>query len=176
MQTIKLKENQRLFTNKGAAPMGYGLPAAIGAYFADKKPIICIEGDGSLHMNIHELQTVYYNKIPIKIFIINNGGYLSIKQTQDNLCNGIRSLSCEKSGLSLPNYSKLANAYNIKYNFIKSNDDIDIVLSNVFDKNNLYIPEIIEIFVNKNEVFKPKVMAKFINNKIIPGKLEDIEW
>ena len=86
-QAFKIKKGQRLFTNSGHAPMGWGLPAAIGAYFAtkdsrSKSKIICLTGEGGLQMNIQELATVLHHKIPIKIFVYNNGGYLTIKQTQ----------------------------------------------------------------------------------------------
>ena len=74
LQTMKLKQNQRLFTNVGCASMGYGLPASIGACFANgKNPVICIEGDGSLQMNIQELQTIVHHNLPLKIFVINHG-------------------------------------------------------------------------------------------------------
>ena len=82
-QAFNIKKNQKLYTNSGHAPMGWGLPAAIGAYFASKrKKIICITGEGGLQMNIQELSTIMHHQIPIKIFIYNNGGYLTIKQTQ----------------------------------------------------------------------------------------------
>ena len=88
-QTLKIKSEQRLFSNSGAASMGYGLPAAIGASVANlNKKIICIEGDGSIQMNIQELATLKSNKLKIKLIIIENGGYLSIKQTQERFFNG----------------------------------------------------------------------------------------
>ena len=87
-QTLKIKSEQRLFSNSGAASMGYGLPAAIGASVANlNKKIICIEGDGSIQMNIQELATLKSNKLKIKLIIIENGGYLSIKQTQERFFN-----------------------------------------------------------------------------------------
>lgn len=81
MQVVELKDNQRLITNTGCAPMGYGLPCAIGVASTGQKTL-CIEGDGSLHLNIHELQTMMHNKLPIKLLLLNNDGYLSIKVTQ----------------------------------------------------------------------------------------------
>ena len=84
-QALEIKEKQKFYTNSGHAPMGWGLPAAIGAFFANRKSInniICLTGEGGLQMNLQELATVMHNKIPIKLFIFNNGGYLTIKQTQ----------------------------------------------------------------------------------------------
>ena len=82
-QAFTTKKNQKIFTNSGHAPMGWGLPAAVGAYFAsNRKKIICLTGEGGFQMNLQELATVLHHKIPVKVFIYNNGGYLTIKQTQ----------------------------------------------------------------------------------------------
>ena len=83
-QAFLNKKKQSLFTNSGHAPMGWGLPAAVGASSNNKKfeKVICLTGEGGFQMNIQELATVMYNKIPVKIFIFNNGGYLTINQTQ----------------------------------------------------------------------------------------------
>lgn len=87
-QAAKIKDGQRLFTNSGCAAMGYGFPASIGAAVARHgKKVICLDGDGSFQMNLQELQTVVHNKINLKIFILNNNGYHSIRQTQTNLFN-----------------------------------------------------------------------------------------
>jgi acetolactate synthase-1/2/3 large subunit len=175
MQVLKLKKNQRLFSNKSTAPMGYGLPAAIGACFANnKKQIICLEGDGSLHMNIHELQVVFQHQLPIKIFVFNNDGYLSIKITQKSFCNGLLSLSNSSSGLTLPSYKKIAQAYNIPYTSIKNNKNLQHQIDKCFDVTG---PQIIEIFVDPNEFHEPKVMAQIDDNgNFIPGELENIKW
>jgi acetolactate synthase-1/2/3 large subunit len=175
MQVLKLKKNQRLFSNKSTAPMGYGLPAAIGACFANnKEPLICLEGDGSLHMNIHELQVVYQHQLPIKIFVFNNDGYLSIKITQKSFCNNLLSLSNASSGLTLPSYKKIAQAYNIPYKAIKSNKDLQHQVDKCFEING---PQIIEVFVDPNEFHEPKVMAQIDDNgNFIPGELENIKW
>lgn len=175
MQVIKLKKNQRLFSNKSTAPMGYGLPAAIGACFANKKKsVICLEGDGSLHMNIHELQTVVQNQLPIKLFVFNNDGYLSIKITQKTFCKGLLSLSDASSGLTLPCYKKIARAYGISYRAIKSKSNLKEQLNKVFETT---LPELIEVFVDPNEFHEPKVVATLDSNgKFIPGELKDIKW
>lgn len=173
LKTINLKDQQRLFSNEGTAPMGYGLPAAIGAYYGNKKPIICIEGDGSIMMNIQELETVKHNKIPLKIFIINNEGYLSIKLTQNSFFKGHLVASEFSSGVSIPSFSKIANAFGLEYFSIHNNQQIDSVLNKVFNNNN---SAIIEIFTDPNEQHEPKVVARGIDTdgKIIPGELTNM--
>jgi acetolactate synthase-1/2/3 large subunit len=175
MQVIKLKKGQRLFSNKSTAPMGYGLPSAIGACFAnDKKDVVCLEGDGSLHMNIHELQVIVQNNLPVKIFIINNNGYTSIKITQKSFCEGLLSLSNPNSGLTLPNYKKIAKAYGIPYSKIKGNKNIQQKVNECFGKPG---PQFIEVFVDENEFHEPKVTAKLDSEgKFVPGNLKDIKW
>ena len=124
MQGFKILNpiKQRLFTSSGLAAMGFGLPGAIGAYFAQKKdPIICITGDGGLMFNIQELQTVSNYKIPIKIFVIENQGYLTMKLMQ--LKNFNRYVgSTLNSGISFPDFKKISEAFNLKYFRLKKNN------------------------------------------------------
>lgn len=175
MQVLKLKKNQRLFNNKGTAPMGYGLPAAIGACFAnDKKQILCLEGDGSIHMNIHELQVVVQNELPIKIIVFNNDGYLSIKLSQRALCNGNLSLSSRSSGLTLPNYKKIAKAYGISYKRIKNMTKLKKELAESFNTN---IPELIEVFVEPDGIHEPRVLSSLNKDgKFEQDTLDNIKW
>lgn len=174
LKTITLKHNQRLFSNEGTAPMGYGLPAAIGAYFGSNKPIICLEGDGSIMMNLQELETVRHHNIPLKLFIINNEGYLSIKLTQKSFFKGNLVASEKSSGVSIPSFSQLAQVFGFKYASISSNDDIDRTLSKVFTHSGE--PTIIEVFTDPNELHEPKVVAKGVdqNGNIIPGELTNM--
>lgn len=174
LQSCKLKPNQRLFTNVGCASMGYGLPAAIGASFLDlNQDIICIEGDGSLQMNIQELQTVVHHNLPIKLFVINNDGYLSIKITQDSFFKGVEVASGKESGVSFPNLKKISKAYGIPYFSIKSNNKYDAVLKDVFNQKG---PVICELFTHPFEKHEPKVVHKGVDNNgnIIPGSLTDM--
>ena len=172
MQVAKLKDGQRLITNTGGAPLGYGLPCAIGA--ATNHNILCIEGDGSLHTNIHELQTVKHNNIPIKILLINNDGYLSIKITQNSFFNGRLVASEKSSGVTFPDYKKIADAYDIPFIRVHSNAEIDSTLKELFEING---PAICEIITNPEEVHEPKVIAKLDENgNFIPGLLENIKW
>jgi acetolactate synthase-1/2/3 large subunit len=172
LQTLNLKNNQRLFTNVGCASMGYGLPAAIGACYGNNKdPVICIEGDGSIMMNLQELQTVKGNNLPIKIILINNEGYLSIKMTQDSFF-GSKFASGPKNGVTLPNFEKIAKSFDIDYISIKNNNEIN-KLEKLIDDDKPYI---IEVFTHPNEKHEPKVTHKGIDKdgKIIPGTLTDM--
>ena len=155
--------------------MGYGLPAAIGAYYGsdNTEPIICIEGDGSLMMNLQELETAKHNNVPLKLFVLNNDGYLSIKLTQNSFFKGHLCGSEKTSGVSIPSFKKIAEAFDISYVSIHSHDEIDNALKKVFSTNKIML---IEIFSDPHELHEPKVSAKGIdtNGKIIPGNLEDI--
>ena len=105
-----------MFTNSGCAAMGYALPAAIGVAVSDSsRRTICIDGDGSVMMNLQELATVEYNKLDLKLFILNNNGYLSIRQTQRNLFNPPYIGIDRESGIGFPDFEKLADAFNIDY-------------------------------------------------------------
>ena len=172
MQVLDLKGNQRLITNTGCAPMGYGLPAAIGASVHHK--IICLEGDGSLHLNIHELQTLKHYGLPIKLILLNNDGYLSIKISQKTLFDS-RFVGCDKnSGVSFPDFEKIIKAYELPYYKIENNSQIDDILHDFLNSSG---PAVLEVYTDPNEVHEPKVMPK-LNGEgaFIPGNLENIKW
>jgi acetolactate synthase-1/2/3 large subunit len=172
MQVAKLKDGQRLITNTGGAPLGYGLPCAVGA--ATHHNILCIEGDGSLHLNVHELQTVRHNNLPIKILLINNDGYLSMKITQKIFFDG-RLVAAEKSsGVTFPDYQKVADVYDIPFIRAHNNEEIDSALDKFFKIDG---PAICEVMTHPDEVHEPKVIARLDENgNFIPGLLENISW
>lgn len=115
IQAFKVKKGQRLFSAMGNSPMSYSFPASIGASIAlNKKPVICIIGDGGFQMNIQELQTVLYYNLPIKIFIINNHSYGIIKQFQEMYFEGKYIATTPKSGYSVPDFIKIGKAYGLK--------------------------------------------------------------
>jgi acetolactate synthase-1/2/3 large subunit len=173
MQVLKLKGDQRLITNTGNAPMGYGLPAAIGAA-STKIPVVCIEGDGSLHLNVHELQTVKHYNLPIKIILFNNDGYTSIKISQKAFFNGKFVASEKNSGVSFPNFKKLINAYDLKYMSIENHSLMKDILKQFLS---LEGPAVLEVFTDPEEFHEPKVVAKLgSDGKFIPGNLQDIKW
>lgn len=164
-QAISIKQGQRLFTNSGCAAMGYGFPAAIGCCVALRgKRVICIDGDGSFQMNIQELQTVIYNKLNLKIFIINNNGYHSIRQTQTNLFTPPLVGVCKENGISFPNLKKLADAYEIEYYCIKTILDVKKVMPSVLETIG---PAICEVFVNEQQNFEPKLSSRVLEDGTI---------
>ena len=174
LQTYQLTKDQRMFTNVGCASMGYGLPAAIGACFVDgHSDIICIEGDGSLQMNVQELQTMVHHQLPLKLIVINNDGYLSIKITQGAFFGGKEVASGKESGISFPDLSKLAEAYGIPFIRVTSNDQYDEKLKEMFSIKG---PVICELMTHPHEKHEPKVVHKGIDSdgKIIPGELTDM--
>ena len=172
-QAFKIKNGQKLFTNSGHAPMGWRLPAAIGACYASKKHrVICITGEGGLQMNIQELATVMHNKLPIKIFIYNNGGYLTIKQTQQLGFNSRIMGSNSKSGISFPNYKEIAKSHKIKYTRISNSKNLKSKIKKVLLGNK---PIICELMLDHNQEQMPKAINKRMpNGKSVPTKFEDM--
>lgn len=128
-QSLQINEkNIRLFSSCGQCSMGFGLPGSIGAYIADqKKETIVIAGDGGFQMNIQELQTLIHYNIPVKIFILNNNGYLAIKLMQQNLFNKNYVASNIESGVSSPDFNKVAESYGLKTFSINKNSEINII-------------------------------------------------
>jgi acetolactate synthase I/II/III large subunit len=171
---MRMYGDQRVFTNVGCASMGYGLPAAIGACIANnREDVICIEGDGSIMMNLQELQTVVGYKLPLKIFVINNRGYSSIKQTQKTFFNGHLAASSPETGVTLPDFCSVADAFGIRTCSVSRNEGINEVLSFMLDEPG---PCLCEIYAHPNEPFEPKVVPKGVdaNGKIIPGDLTNM--
>ena len=171
---FKNKPGQRIFLTSGLGSMGYGIPASIGACFANKKkPMVLIEGDGSFHQNIQELAVIKKFNLPITIFIFNNKGYSSIRNTQKNYFKGRYLGTGPESNLIFPDLKNISNAYGIKYleiNSIKKfNNQIDKIIKN------LKIPKIIDLKIKPNEILKPKVSAiPLKNGNIISMPLEDM--
>ena len=152
IQSFKIKFGQKLFSAFGNSPMGYSLPASIGASIAKgKKRIICIDGDGSIQINLQELHTIDKLKLPIKIFILNNGGYGIIKQFQE-LYLGKRYEASGK-GVSNPDFKKISNAFNINYNLIKNHNELK-KLDKIIDSKKA---EIIEVRLKDNQKIIPKL-------------------
>jgi acetolactate synthase-1/2/3 large subunit len=157
-QAINIKKDQRVFTNCGLASMGWGLPAAVGVAISQKKgQTICISGEGGLQMNIQELATIAHHKLPIKIFVLNNGGYLTIKQTQEIGFNG-RLMGCnEDSGLSFPEFSNIAQAYRIKFIKISSQENLSSIIQGILNSEG---PVFCEIMMDPNQELAPKALNR----------------
>lgn len=172
-QAAIIKKGQRLYHNSGSAPMGYDLPAAIGACIASGgKRVICIAGDGSIQLNIQELQTIVGYRFPIKLFILNNDGYLSIKQTQQNYFNG-RFVGCDPgSGVTFPDFGKLAVAYDIPYHACRTNDEMrQAIRATICNEG----PQICELFLDLDQGFAPKLASRQLaDGRIVSPALEDM--
>ena len=172
-QAANLKLGQRLWTNSGCATMGYDLPASIGAHKGSgNKSIICLAGDGSIMMNLQELQTIAGNKYPIKIFILNNSGYVSIFQTHRNFFNGVEVGGGPKSGVTFPNFEKLSQAFDLPYRKAEKHDELDEVIRATLAIEG---PAVCEIMIDENVVFAPKLGAKqHPDGRITSPPLEDL--
>lgn len=170
-QVAQLKDRQRLFSNSGSASMGYDLPAAIGAAVArGGKRVICLAGDGSLQMNIQEFQTLAHHRWPIKLFVLNNNGYLSIRQTQSAFF-GLGVGADPTSGVSFPDFVQVAEAYGLQARRIVQPDfagDIRSVLASCS-------PEVCEVMLDPTQGFEPKLSSrKLPDGRMVSSPLEDM--
>ena len=172
-QAAEIKKGQRLFTNSGCASMGYGLPAALGACIAEgEKRVICLDGDGSLMMNLQELQTIRYNNCNMKLFVLNNNGYHSIRQTQNNLFkNGLVGV-CDGNGVNFPPFDKLADTFGFRYFKIDSLDGIEEKLQEVLNTDG---PVLCEAILDEAQNFAPKLSSKVLpDGKIVSPPIDDM--
>lgn len=171
-QAMDSKKGQRLLLNSGDASMGYGLPAAIGVCEAGGKDTVCLEGDGSIMMNLQELQTVKTNNLPIKIFVIKNGEYISIIQTQRNFFNG-RLTGCNaQSGVEVPDFVKVAKSFGLPTVRLTKNRDLEKGLKKVLAMRG---PVVCELDCTPDYTFSPKLSArKLADGTMVSPTLEDM--
>ncbi len=172
-QVLKLKQGQRLMTSTGLGEMGYGLPAAIGASFANNRgEVLCLNCDGGMMMNLQELQTVVHHKLPIKIVIFNNDGYLMIKHTQKALFDGRNAGTDKASGVSCPDYGALGAAFNIPTFQIRTWKDFETIIPEL---QSIEGPVICEVFMHPRQLFVPKLgLAIQKDGSLISPPLEDL--
>ena len=172
-QVLKIKKGQRLMTSTGLGEMGYGLPAAVGAAFgAPGTEIFCLNCDGGMMMNLQELQTIVHHKLPVKIVIFNNEGYLMIKHTQKSLFQGRETSINKSTGMSCPDYTKVATAFGIKSFQIRTWSDFDEVIPLVQEQIG---PVICEVFMDPEQLFVPKLgLVPQKDGSIISPPLEDL--
>lgn len=169
-----IKKNSRFIINSAVASMGYDLPAAIGACVADGgRELVCVTGDGSIQMNLQELQTILTNQLPIKIFVINNQGYHSIRQTQQNFFGEpLVGIGADSGDLSFPSMGKLAWAYGYPYCCCEKNEDLDWMIAQMLGKEG---PAICEIVVGTKQMFEPKSATKRLEDgTLVSPPLEDL--
>lgn len=171
--TFKNKRNQRLLATGSLGSMGYGIPSSIGGCLAsNKKRTICIEGDGSLQLNIQELASISGMNLPIKIFVLNNGGYLSIMNMQKSHFNSNFVGANKESHLFIPNIVEVANAYGLKTFSIDSHKDISSKINEVINTEG---PVLCEIVTNPNTPIQPKVVSTVQSDGSMKSKpLEDL--
>jgi acetolactate synthase-1/2/3 large subunit len=172
-QVAQLKPSQRLWTNSGCASMGYEIPAAIGAFKGSGgKSIICIAGDGSIMMNLQELQTISGNRLDIKVFILNNQGYSSIFQTHRNFFNGVEVGAGPSSGVTFPDFGKLSFAFGLPYFKCSAHQEVADAISKIMAVDG---PAICEIMIDENQPFAPKLSSKQLaDGSIVSPSLEDM--
>lgn len=173
-QAYVIQKGSRMANNSAIASMGYGLPAAIGTCIGGgRRETICLEGDGSIMMNLQELQTILTNRLPIKIFLINNSGYHSIRITQTNLFNkNFVGIGEESGDLSFPEFRKIAQAFGYRYYAAHSNAQMKAVVDEVLS---LEGPVFTEIFTDTEQVWEPKSSTKRLpDGTLVSPPLEDL--
>ncbi len=170
---MRLKKDHTMFTSLGLGEMGYGLPGAIGASFTDKnRMVVCLNCDGGMMMNLQELQTIIHHKLPVKIIVFNNDGYLMIKHTQKLLFNGSYSCVNEATGVSTPDYSKLGEALGFETYQVVGESNLPHLLKHMFSGPS---PCIMEIFMDPEQNSLPKVKrVPQENGTIAPASLEEM--
>ncbi len=172
-QAAFLKPGQRLYTNSGCASMGYDLPAAIGAAFGSPgRDIVCLAGDGSIQMNLAELQTIVMHDLPVKLFVLNNQGYHSIRQTQQNYFPD-NVIGCgTDSGLGFAPFRKLADACGFAYHAARSMDELNEAIQETLSGAG---PQMCEVFLDLSQQFAPKVSSrKLEDGRMVSAPLEDM--
>ncbi|MCF0132446.1 MAG: thiamine pyrophosphate-binding protein [Blautia sp.] len=173
-QAFQVKKGQRFITNPNTAAMGFCLPAAIGiSTAANKGEVVCVTGEGSLQMNLQELQTIYQNQLPVKVFVINNQGYHSIRQTQQNYFGEpLVGIGEESGDLSFPDLSKLSAAYGFPYECCRDSSQLPEVIQRVLDCPGAVI---CEVFVTRYQKTEPKVASrKLEDGRMVSTPLEDM--
>lgn len=173
-QVANLKKGQRLWTNSGCATMGYDLPAAIGVYAGNPnlKRIVCIAGDGSIMMNLQELQTIAGYGIPVKVILLNNNGYVSIFQTHRNFFNGVEVGGGPKSNVTFPEFRRVAEAFGFTYSRAGGHSELEGAIRSALLSDS---PSVCELIIDENASFAPKLGAKsHPDGRITSPALEDL--
>ena len=173
-QAFRVKKGQRFITNPNTASMGFCLPGAIGVSVATGKgPVVCVTGEGSLQMNIQELQTIIQNRLPIKLFVINNQGYHSIRQTQQSYFKGpLVGVGAESGDLSFPDLGRLMPAYGFPYRAVHSSGELAEALRETLESETA---SVCEVFVTKYQKTEPKTSSKKLEDgRMVSAPLEDM--
>jgi acetolactate synthase-1/2/3 large subunit len=170
-QAGKLKKGQRLISNSGSASMGYDLPASVGVAVAKGGRVICLAGDGSLQMNVQELQTLVTHNLSVKIFVLNNGGYLSIRQTQTGFFQGRLIGTGATSGVTFPDMVKVGKAYGIPSFSIDKMTDLEMVKAELAKPG----PSLFDVQLDVAQGFEPRLRSRIMEDGTIKTpNLEDM--
>ena len=172
-QSYFIKDGSRFLMNCGISSMGYGLPAAVGAAVASGESVVCLEGDGSIMMNLQELQTVVTNRLPVKLFVINNNGYHQIRQTQKNVFgNALVGVGPESGDLGFPSFERIAQAFEMPYIKISSNAELHEKIAQALREPGYVLTE---VFVTEEQKFEPKSATKRLpDGRLTSPPLEDL--
>lgn len=174
-QACKIKQGQRMFTNSGCAAMGYGLPAALGAAVARQEKngrVLCVDGDGSLMMNVQELETISYNKLNVKLFVLNNNGYHSIRQTQKNLFKPPLIGLDPGTGVGFPEFDKLAEAFGFHYFELDNEKEAAATVEKALNTEG---PVFCNVVVDPAQNFVPKLSSKVLpDGSIVSPSMDDM--
>lgn len=174
-QAYVIQKGSRMANNSAVASMGYGLPAAIGTCIGGgRRDTVCLEGDGSIMMNLQELQTILTNRLPIKLFLINNSGYHSIRITQTNLFSDRCKIGIgpESGDLSFPKFELLAKAFGYPYFAAHSNEEMKTAVDQALKTDG---PVFTEIFTDTKQVWEPKSSTKRLpDGTLVSPPLEDL--
>lgn len=166
------KPKQRLIANFWVGTMGNDLPEAFGAAIAAKREVICTTGDGSIMMNLQELQTIKHYNVPVKIVLFSNQGYGTIRNTCKNFFDGTK-VGCDpESGVGMPNFEKVANAFGYHYRKCAANEEVEACLDWLFTSERHAFLEVMQDF---NDVFEPKLQSRLLpDNRFATPALHDM--
>ena len=172
-QAAKIKRGQRLFSDSGSAPMGFDLPAAVGACIgAGRKRVVCVTGDGSVMLNLQELQTIRGYDLPVKIFLLNNNGYHSIRQTQRNFFPGNDVGSGPESGVTFPDFQRVAYGFDLPFRRACDHGELASAVRGTLDEPG---PAMCELVLDLSQPFSPKVSSKRLpDGRMVTAPLEDM--
>lgn len=168
---LKLKNGQRSITSGGQAEMGYALPGAIGAYCASRETVVAINGDGSVMMNLQELETIAFNQIPVKICIMNNNGYSSIRHLQQNAFRG-RLIGTDSScGIGFPDFERIVKAFGIQYVRLENPEKLAEELKEVMQMEG---PVVCEVICEEEQEFLTVGTAFNKKKRLVNRPIEDL--
>ena len=163
-----VQDGQRLFTNGGLAPMGWGLPAAIGAHLGTGRRVICIAGDGGLMMNLQELASLKHHEANVKLFVLNNGGYVTMRQSQTRGFG--RLVGSDAADLSFPHFGMLAHSFDLPYMRLLSNGDAKARIPEALEADG---PVFVEVMADP-EQYQVQAINRRVDGKIVPSRFEDL--